>query len=143
MAAGQALAATAEPTTFDVRTQITWNPSDRIWTAALPAEGCGPRLIEATGDLAYAAPLRRASFERRGELVAEFNAPRLMTPIVRGRARDCAAEASASASLPAMLSATAGSFETFQGAFAACLSRTGSAKHLGSMRLWIDTSCNW
>lgn len=136
-------AAGTSPEPREVRKEVMWHRADRLWSGALPALGCGPRLPEPTGDLALAAPLRRATFERRGEVIAELRAPRWMTRSVLSRGRDCAARAAETATVPALLTPAPEPFEVFHGELAACLQRTGAARHLGSMTLWIDTSCNW
>lgn len=132
-----AQAAPAKTTTFDVRTQITWDPAGRVWTDMLPAERCNARMAQ-TADAAS----RTAALLRRGEMIAEFRAPRL-TPVVMAGAQACAVEAAGSVGTSALLSSAEAPFQAFRGAFAACLVRQGSAGQLGGMRLWIDTSCDW
>lgn len=135
---GGALAAPSKASTFDVRTQITWDPSGRVWAGALTPERCSARMIH-TVDTAH----RTAAFLRRGEMVAEFRAPRPLTPVAIAGAQACAVEAAGSVGTSALLSSAEAPFQAFRGAFAACLVRQGSAGQLGGMRLWIDTSCDW
>ena len=135
---GQALAAPAKTATFDVRTQITWDPSGRVWAGALSPERCSARMLQ-TADTAH----RTAAFVRHGEMVAEFRAPRPLTPVVMAGAQACAVEAAGAVGSSALLSSAEAPFQAFRGAFAACLVRQGSAGQLGGMRLWIDTSCDW
>jgi len=138
-------AAAAEPVREprDVRTHIMWYPAERLWTDALPVEACGPRLLEATGDARLAAPLRRATYERRGELIAELRPGPRRVPAVLTEARMCAAKAAGAVTTPALLTPAPQPWETFHLAFAACLKGTPAASQVGSMTLWIDTSCNW
>lgn len=125
------------------RTLIMWHPSDRLWTGALAAQGCGARTIEPAGDLTLATPLRRAAWERRGELIAELRSTKLLSLATLSTARMCAARAADLATAPAMLTAAVETWSTFQGALASCLQSEGAAKTVGSMTLWVDTSCNW
>ncbi len=128
----------------DVRTNLFWRRADRLWSGMLPVMGCGPRVLdEATGPLDLEGPVRRATFERRGELIAELSGPRLLSRTILTRARTCAAEAADHTTLPVLLTAEVQPWETFHGALDACLRRTDTARHVGSMTLWIDTSCNW
>lgn len=137
---GQALAAApAKTVTFDVRTQITWDPSGRVWVGALPAQRCSARMIPISGD----AQTRTGDYVRQGELIAEFHAPRRLTPVVMAGAQACATEAANATGTSALLSAAEVPFQAFRGAYAACLVRQGSAEHLGSMRLWVETRCDW
>jgi hypothetical protein len=137
---GQALAATpAETATFDVRTQITWNPSGSVWVGALAPARCGARMVPVAGQ----ASGRVAAYVQRGEMIAEFLAPGRLTPVAIAGAQACAVEAADATGTPALLSAAEVPLQAFRGAFAACLVRQGSTGQLGGMRLWIDTSCDW
>ncbi|WP_423350013.1 hypothetical protein [Phenylobacterium sp. VNQ135] len=118
-----------------------WFPSDRLWSAALPGQACGARAIAPTGDLVLTTPIRRATFERRGELVAELRGAAHSVNLI-DTARTCAARAADPALTPALLTGAAAPWSTFQGALSACMKEKG-APSLGSMTLWIDTSCNW
>jgi hypothetical protein len=138
--ASPAIAATAEA---GPRTLIMWYPSDQLWAGALAAQGCGARAIEPAGDLTLATPFRRAAWERRGELVAELRSSKLLSLTTLTTARMCAARAADVATTPAMLTAAVETWSTFQGALASCLQSEGAAKNIGSMTLWVDTSCNW
>jgi len=125
----------------EARTHVMWFQAGRIWSGALGAQRCGPRAIEAAGDLSLATPLRRAVFERRGEIVAEL---RSATPLALGvldMARACAAGAAGAA--PTLLSGGAEPWSSFKTALDACLTSRGAAGQVGSMTLWIDTTCNY
>lgn len=138
--ASPAMAASAEA---GPRTLIMWHPSDRLWAGVLAAQGCGLRTTEPVGDLTLATPFRRAVWERRGELVAELRSSGLLSLTTLATARMCAARAADVATTPAMLTAAVETWSTFQGALASCLQSEGAAKNVGSMTLWVDTSCNW
>jgi len=141
--AAPVMAATAEAGAADARTHIMWFPSDRLWSAALPPEGCSPREIASIGALPLASPIRLAAFERRGELIAELRTTKALSLTVLTTARMCAARAADTATTPAMLAAAVSTWSAFQGALASCLQSEGASKSVGSMTLWIDSSCNW
>lgn len=126
----------------EVRTHLFWYPADRVWTGGLPLEACGPRFIQPAGELAFAPPLRRANYERRGELVAELRAPPKLAPAVLTQARACVAKAAGEDADRVMLG-PAPPVEAFRASLAACLKDKGAHEGVGSMTLWIDTSCNW
>jgi hypothetical protein len=141
--AAPVMAATADAGAHDARTHIMWFPSDRLWSASLPAEGCSARAIEPAGELALASPVRLAAFERRGELIAELRTSKALSLAVLTTARMCAARAADTATTPAMLTAAVETWSTFQGALASCLQSEGASNSVGSMTLWVDSSCNW
>jgi hypothetical protein len=143
MIAGPAAAANADDDARSARTHVMWFPSDRLWNAALPGQGCNARAIAPTGDLALSTPVRRATWERRGELLAELRGSPQTSRATLDTARTCATRAADPVVTPGLLSAAIGPWSTFQGALAACLKEKGAAGGLGSMTLWIDTSCNW
>lgn len=141
--ASPAAAASADAGEADARTHIMWFPSDRLWTAALPAQGCSARAIAPTGELALASPVRLAAFERRGELIAELRTTQVLSLAALTTARMCAARAAHTATAPAMLTAAVETWSTFQGALARCLHSEGASSSVGSMTLWVDNRCNW
>ncbi|MFN3583270.1 hypothetical protein [Phenylobacterium sp.] len=125
----------------DTRLHVMWFGADRIWSGALAAQRCGPREIEAGGALTLATPLRRAVFERRGELVAELRSAAPIAVVMLDTARTCAARAVDAA--PALLSGGAEPWGAFKSALDTCLASRGASGQLGSMTLWIDTTCNY
>jgi hypothetical protein len=125
----------------DARLHIMWFRADQVWSGALAAQRCGPREIEAAGDLSLSTPLRRAVFERRGELVAELRAAAPVTVVVLDTARACAARAVDAA--PALLSGGAEPWGAFKSALDTCLASRGASGQVGSLTLWIDTTCNY
>ncbi|WP_309089703.1 hypothetical protein [Phenylobacterium sp.] len=141
--ASPVMAATADAGAGDARTHIMWFPSDRLWTEALPLQACAPGAIAPAGELALASPLRLAAFERRGELIAELRSSQALSLATLTTARRCASRAADAATTLALLTAAAETWPAFQGALASCLQAEGAAKSVGSLTLWVDTSCNW
>lgn len=139
--AAPACAATVDASVQSVRTQIMVNPSDRLWAGALPVQGCGPRAIAPIGDLLPASPVRLAAWERRGELIAELRSSQVLSLSTLAAARTCATRAADAT--PALLTAAVETWSAFHGALASCLRSEGAAQGVGSMTLWVDTSCNW
>lgn len=117
-------------------------PTDRLWSGAAADQACGPRMTPIAGDLQLAAPLRRAVFRRRGELIAELLAPRPLADSVVLTARTCATRAVGGASGETLL-ASAEPWGAFHAAFRACLKEEDAHPHVGGMTLWVEASCNW
>lgn len=140
-AAAAGLGETAPRGVRDSRMHVMWFQAGRIWSGAQGAQRCAPREIEAAGELSLATPLRRAVFERRGELVAELRSAAPVALVVLDTARTCAARAVDAA--PALLSGGAEPWAGFKSALDSCLAARGAAGQVGSMTLWIDTTCNY
>lgn len=141
LASSPVWAATADANVQSVRTEILRSPSERLWAGALPIQGCGPRAIAPLGALPPASPVRLAAWERRGELIAELRSSQALSLSTLAAARTCAARAADAT--PALLTAAVETWSAFHGALASCLRSEGAAQGLGSMTLWVDTSCNW
>lgn len=143
MLAGTVQAANAEGDAASTRSHLMWFPPDRLWNAALPVQACSARAGAPNGDLAVSTPVRRGVWLRRGELVAEVRGSGPARRATLDAARACAVRAADPVVTPALLTGAVGPWSAFQRALAACMMERGAAGGLGSMTLWIDTSCNW